>query len=83
MIYYQLPNGIQLTGEENGTVEIGENASAGTYTITADGLITITFTEAFADGKPFAGSIQFQGEVSLADIGVGDKDQSSASPAAP
>ena len=73
VIYYQLPNGIQLTGEENGTVEIGENASAGTYTITADGLITITFTEAFADGKPFAGRIQFQGEVSLADIGGGDK----------
>ena len=73
VIYYQLPNGIQLTGEENGTVEIGENASAGTYTITADGLITITFTEAFADGKPFAGRIQFQGEVSLVDIGGGDK----------
>ena len=73
VIYYRLPNGIQLTGEENGTVEIGENASAGTYTITADGLITITFTEAFADGKPFAGRIQFQGEVSLADIGGGDK----------
>ncbi len=73
VIYYQLPNGIQLTGEENGTVEIGENASAGTYRITADGLITITFTEAFADGSPFSGRIQFQGEVRLADIGEGNE----------
>ena len=73
VIYYQLPNGIKLAGEENGTVEIGENASAGTYTITADGLITITFTAAFADGNPFSGRIQFQGEVSLVDIGGGDK----------
>ncbi len=67
IIYYQLPNGIRLTKEENGPVEVGDK-NAGTYTITTDGRITITFNEGFADGHPFAGNISFHGEVSLADI---------------
>lgn len=71
IIYYQLPNGIRLTKEENGPVEVGDK-NAGTYTITRDGLITITFNKDFADGHPFAGNISFHGEVSLADIEEGD-----------
>lgn len=71
IIYYQLPNGIRLTKEENGPVEVGDK-NAGTYTITTDGRITITFNENFADGDPFAGNISFHGEVSLADIEGGD-----------
>lgn len=71
IIYYQLPNGIRLTEEENGPVEVGDK-NAGTYTITTDGRITITFNEGFADGHPFAGNISFHGEVSLADIEEGD-----------
>ena len=71
IIYYQLPNGIRLTEEENGPVEVG-NKTAGTYTITRDGRITITFNENFADGSPFSGNISFHGEVSLADIEEGD-----------
>lgn len=71
IIYYQLPNGIRLTKEENGPVEVGVEI-AGTYTITTDGRITITFNEGFADGHPFAGNISFHGEVSLADIEEGD-----------
>ena len=71
IIYYQLPNGIRLTEEENGPVEVGDK-NAGTYTITTDGLITITFNKDFADGDPFAGNISFHGEVSLADIEGGD-----------
>ena len=71
IIYYQLPNGIRLTEEENGPVEVG-NKTAGTYTITTDGRITITFNENFADGSPFSGNISFHGEVSLADIEGGD-----------
>ena len=71
IIYYQLPNGIRLTKEENGPVEVGDK-NAGTYTITTDGRITITFNEGFADGDPFAGNISFHGEVSLADIEEGD-----------
>lgn len=67
IIYYQLPNGIRLTEEENGPVEVGDK-TAGTYTITTDGRITITFNENFADGSPFSGNISFHGEVSLADI---------------
>ena len=71
IIYYQLPNGIRLTEEENGPVEVGDEI-AGTYIITTDGLITITFNESFADGSPFSGNISFHGEVSLADIEGGD-----------
>ena len=71
IIYYQLPNGIRLTKEENGPVEVGDK-NAGTYTITTDGRITITFNENFADGSPFSGNISFHGEVSLADIEGGD-----------
>ena len=71
IIYYQLPNGIRLTEEENGPVEVGDK-NAGTYTITTDGRITITFNENFADGSPFSGNISFHGEVSLADIEEGD-----------
>lgn len=71
IIYYQLPNGIRLTEEENGPVEVGDK-TAGTYTITRDGRITITFNENFADGSPFSGNISFHGEVSLADIEEGD-----------
>lgn len=71
IIYYQLPNGIRLTEEENGPVEVGDK-NAGTYTITTAGLITIRFNEDFADGDPFAGNISFHGEVSLADIEGGD-----------
>lgn len=67
IIYYQLPNGLRLTEEENGPVEVGDK-NAGTYTITRDGLITITFNKDFADGSPFSGNISFHGEVSLADI---------------
>lgn len=71
IIYYQLPNGIRLTEEENGPVEVGDKI-AGTYTIMRDGRITITFNENFADGSPFSGNISFHGEVSLADIEEGD-----------
>ena len=71
IIYYQLPNGIRLTKEENGPVEVGDK-NAGTYTITTAGRITITFHADFADGDPFAGNISFHGEVSLADIEGGD-----------
>lgn len=71
IIYYQLPNGIRLTEEENGPVEVGDK-NAGTYTITTAGRITITFNEGFADGSPFSGNISFHGEVSLADIEEGD-----------
>ena len=71
IIYYQLPNGIRLTEKENGPVEVGDKI-AGTYTITTDGRITITFNENFADGSPFSGNISFDGEVGLADIEEGD-----------
>ena len=67
-IYYQLPEGIALEKEEAGRVTIG-NDEVGDYTITAGGLITITFDVDFANGDAFSGNIHFQGTVSLTGTG--------------
>lgn len=62
-IHYQLPDGIRLAQQEQGTVYDGQTP-VGTYTISQDGLITIAFNNNYADDKPFTGQIQFQGTVS-------------------
>ena len=62
-IHYQLPDGIRLSQQEQGTVYDGQTP-VGTYTISQDGLITIVFNDNYADDKPFTGQIQFQGTVS-------------------
>lgn len=67
-IYYQLPEGIALEKKETGRVTIG-NDEVGDYTITAGGLITITFDVDFANGDAFSGNIHFQGTVSLTEMG--------------
>ncbi len=72
VIYYQLPDGIGLAEHETGYVTIGD-ANAGSYTITTDGLITITFNDTFSDGRAFDGDIQFQGTVSF--TGDGEEDE--------
>ena len=71
-IYYQLPEGIALEKEEAGRVTIG-NDEVGDYTITAGGLITITFDVNFANGDAFSGNIHFQGTVSLTETGEEQK----------
>lgn len=67
---YQLPDGIRLESEESGIISgtIGgvyyENL--GTYTITTDGLITLTFNDTFLlTDDEFVGEIKFQGYVAL------------------
>lgn len=62
-IHYQLPDGIRLAQQEQGTVYDGQTP-VGTYTIDTNGLITIVFNDNYADEKPFTGQIQFQGTVS-------------------
>lgn len=62
-IYYQLPDGIRLSKEESGTVYDGQTP-VGSYVISTDGLITITFNDTFADDKPFNGMIRFEGTLS-------------------
>lgn len=62
-IHYQLPDGIRLSQQEQGTVYDGQTP-VGTYTISQDGRITIVFNDNYADDKPFTGQIQFQGTVS-------------------
>lgn len=71
-IYYQLPEGIALEKKETGRVTIG-NDEVGDYTITAGGLITITFDVDFANGDAFSGNIHFQGTVSLTETGEEQK----------
>ena len=65
-MHYQLPQGISLSKEETGEVRLTAGDRAGIYTISKDGLITITFDGDFATGDAFAGSLQFQGSVALA-----------------
>lgn len=67
-IHYQLPEGIHLARQEQGTVYDGQTP-VGTYTITTDGLITIVFSDNYADDKSFTGQIQFQGTVSAKEDG--------------
>ncbi|MZL69079.1 MULTISPECIES: Cna B-type domain-containing protein [Eubacteriales] len=67
-MYYQLPAGIALEREETGVVYLEGGNAAGTYTISTNGLISIAFDEAFANGAAFSGSFFFQGSVALADL---------------
>lgn len=63
-IYYQLPSGVKLRKEENGSI-YRNGVAVGTYTISPDGLIEIEFEDDFvADGKQFNGNIWFEGTVS-------------------
>mgnify|MGYP005764546527 CR=1 FL=1 len=62
-IHYQLPDGIRLSQQEQGTVYDGQRP-VGTYTITTDGKITIVFNDNYANDQSFTGHIQFQGTVS-------------------
>ncbi len=64
VIYYDMPNVFVLEKEQQGTVR-DKGRVVGTYTISKDGKIAITFNNDFViDGEGFAGQIQFQGTVS-------------------
>lgn len=70
-IYYQLPSGVKLRKEENGSI-YRNGVAVGTYTISPDGLIEIEFEDSFvADGKQFNGNVWFEGTVSAS--GTNDK----------
>ncbi len=66
-MHYQLPAGIALAEEESGQVSLENGDSVGTYTISTDGMISISFAEEFANGEAFSGNLHFQGSVTLAD----------------
>lgn len=68
-MHYQLPEGIALEKEETGDVSLSDGQDVGTYTISTDGLISITFNENFANGEAFSGNLHFQGFIALADTG--------------
>lgn len=66
---YKLPAGIALDEKEKGTVSQGDRV-VGSFEIDTDGMIKITFNDAFAEGgEAFSGSLQFQGAIALADVG--------------
>lgn len=71
-MHYQLPAGIALEQTETGDVYLENGQRAGTYTISTEGSINITFDEAFANGEAFSGNLHFQGAIALADL---DEDQ--------
>ena len=64
-MHYQLPAGIALEQDETGEVYLENGRKAGTYTISRDGLISITFDENFANGEAFSGNLHFQGSITL------------------
>lgn len=68
-ITYQLSDGIKLSSDESGIVSGTINgtyyANLGNYTITKDGLISITFNDTFlATNQKFSGHIEFTGTAS-------------------
>ncbi|SBV91627.1 putative LPXTG-motif cell wall anchor domain protein [uncultured Eubacteriales bacterium] len=69
IITYNLPTGVLPGKEESGLVYEG-TTPVGTYTITPEGQITITFNDSFADDKAFNGTIQLQGSVSAGENGT-------------
>lgn len=72
-MHYQLPAGIALEQTETGDVYLEDGRRAGAYTISPEGLINITFDEAFANGEAFSGNLYFQGSIALADLGEGEE----------
>ena len=78
-VYYQLPEGISLLEPASGIVygygtgPISDSddtiREVGTYTITVDGLIQITFNDAIATGLAISGKISFSCDLSANDDG--------------
>ncbi len=61
--YYAITGGVMLNEMESGSVMDGD-AQVGTYTISQEGLVTITFYEAYVeDGGELHGSLRFEGMV--------------------
>lgn len=67
-IHYDLPEGITLAQAESGLVS-DNGVTVGSYTISPEGYIEITFSDAFADERSFTGQIQFKGTVWAKDDG--------------
>ena len=72
-MHYQLPAGIALEQTETGDVYLEDGRRAGAYTISPEGLINITFDEAFANGEAFSGNLYFQGSIALAELEEGEE----------
>ena len=63
-VYYQLPENVRPLKELSGYV-YDKGVKKGVYSISADGLITITYDEEYTNGEALAGEIHFDGMVGL------------------
>lgn len=68
-IFYQMPEGITLSGQSEGYVDGGNGTTVGVYRITENGYIEITFSENFATGEAFEGNISFEGDIAAGESG--------------
>ena len=71
---YQLPNGLTLEkAKENGVIYQGEKA-VGNYTISLDGKVEMTFTDAdILNGAAFDGNFTFEAKVDASEVGSDGK----------
>jgi LPXTG-motif cell wall-anchored protein len=61
---YQLPDGISVKSAQSGGVFDSNGVKVGDYAITTDGLITITFLDAYATGDAIGGTVKVSGSAS-------------------
>ncbi|MRJ47698.1 Cna B-type domain-containing protein [Fundicoccus ignavus] len=75
VVQYQLPDSINIVASQAGKVFDG-TTEVGTYTITQEGLIKITFNESsIQSGVGRDGSIRFSAQASVEEVGDGGKVQ--------
>ena len=63
-VQYQIPDGITVSAERSGNIFDKNNTRIASYTISTDGLITITAADDFADGSIMSGTVEFSGSAS-------------------
>lgn len=63
-MYYQLPKSLTVQKEETGHVVDDQGNIFGEFTISEDGLITVTFNENFKINNTYTGKLNFLGKVS-------------------
>ena len=67
-VTYQLPDGLKPDGQQGGTVYDAEKKEVGTYSIDADGKLSITFNDTYvtknAGGTSIQGYVSFDSKVS-------------------
>lgn len=66
-VHYQLPGGIKLSNALNGNIKDSQDNTIGTFTISEDGKVVLSFLDNFADGQAFDGYFQFQAKAEFSE----------------